>query len=181
MEAGEAPTKACPNCRQVVLLGARECPCGFLFPADESKEFTQAGTAAVLSEPEVWEVVEVHAQAWKKKGWEEGDPRTVRVTYSCQPVDGEGGDLELTRISEWVCVEHGGFAGEKAMRWWAERCGDPMPTDANDAVLAFEDGLVARPRRITTIRDGRWYRVVEAELEEVPESAGYDDEWEEVF
>lgn len=179
-EAGEAPTKKCPNCGRVCLLADRECSCGFIFAEPKDRHGATASNDAILSEPVTWQVDTVSCQVWKKKGWQEGDPRTLRISYECVPLEGSGGNLEREVIHEWVCVEHQGFAGSKATAWWQARCEQDMPADAEYAAVMFGDGLVARPRTITTVRDGRWYRIVDADLEPIPEAvqAGgdYDDD-----
>jgi len=47
---GEAPTKVCPSCREIVMLGVSECPhCGFTFPRREIKHEARADTVEILS------------------------------------------------------------------------------------------------------------------------------------
>ena len=76
----------------------------------------------------------------RKKGADESAPKTVRVTYQ----------ISLTEsFDEWVCVEHEGYAGDKAGKWWAERCRLPMPDTAVEAAVLAQCGLLAVPSRVS--------------------------------
>ena len=106
------------------------------------------------------------ARLWTSKS----GSRTLRVDYECQQEG--GGNLTREVISEWVCLEHDGFAGEKARKWWRERCSESVATIA-EAERLWNAGAVATPQRITTRRDGRWWRVVKYALDPIPEP----EEW----
>jgi DNA repair protein RadD len=102
----------------------------------------------------------------------------MRVDYECQR-DG-GGDLSHEVISEWVCVEHDGYARKKAVRWWRERSIAEMPDTAEDAVDLARRGALAAPSALVARKDGRWWRVLQARLDERPEEWAEDAEaWEE--
>ena len=50
---------------------------------------------------------------------------SMKVTYSCG----------LKSYNEWVCVEHQGYARQKALEWWRKRApGCPMPRTVDDAI-----------------------------------------------
>jgi DNA repair protein RadD len=53
-------------------------------------------------------------------------------------------------ISEWVCVEHEGFARRKAEAWWASRCQGECPTSAEDAFDFGATKCLSEPYSITT-------------------------------
>lgn len=74
-------------------------------------------------------------------------------------------------FSEWVCIEHDGFARKKAEAWWAERSTDPMPDDAQQAVDVGNGGGLAIPLKITTRKPyGEKYAQIESvELGEIPQ------------
>lgn len=159
---GEAAdnTKACPECCELVAKATEICPaCEFVFVA---KHGGIADTAPVLAQdapPEEHAVRSVSYSVHYKKGGDETTPRTMRVDY----VVGLG-----HRISEWVCVEHDGFAREKAKAWWSARSYDPFPEDADHAVLIASNGGLATPETITTKPDGKWTRVIGAKCGEKP-------------
>jgi DNA repair protein RadD len=160
---GEAPEKKCPNCGDSLPLSAGECECGWLFAREpEPRHGDKAGEQELLqanAPPQTWQVEVVKACKWinKKSG-----SVTLRVDYDCAPING-GNMREL--VSEWVCLEHPGFAGIKAQKWWKERCEYHLPT-ISEAVLLFDAGAVKLPRSITTRREGRFWRVLGYELEE---------------
>lgn len=182
-QPGEAPTKTCLNCEIECFAGAADCPnCGFHFPKSESKHDDNADTeSAILAEPESWIVEEVRYAEHHKKKAAPDSPPTMRVDYICQPFDGVGGNLDGTTISEWICVEHEGFAGKKAFRWWRERSNFDCPETVFEAVDLACRGALASPSKIITQKEGRWYRVLSAELDEKPvELVADENELEEV-
>jgi DNA repair protein RadD len=166
-KTGEAPVKTCPNCEVELLASSGECTeCGFLFPR-ETKHDTQADEAPILSEPETWIVERIIYSEHRKHKHPEALP-TLRVDYECVPCDSEGGNLEHKIVTEWVCIEHPGFAGGKARRWWRARSNAEYPATAAEAADLGTRGALAWPTQITTRKDGRWYRIMRAELEEKP-------------
>ena len=170
--AGDAPVKACPNCEQEVLISAKECPeCGWHFPQDRDPSHdTKADDSQILSDPETWLVDEVaYSVHWKKKAGPDDVP-TLRVDYTAHK-EGAEGNLAQEQISEWICLEHEGFAGRKAARWWTARSIAPVPATVEDAVDLCRRGAVAAPRSINIAKQGRWWRVLSAELDAKP------DEW----
>lgn len=46
---------------------------------------------------------------------------------------------------EWVCIEHSGWAGEKAALWWSQRSQVPMPDTARRAARFAALGALAEP------------------------------------
>jgi hypothetical protein len=104
-------------------------------------------------------------------------PPTLRIDYYCQPADEDLGNLTETKIQEWVCIEHVGFAATKAKAWWDAHSNEPMP-DTVDETLTMLDGHQCRmPARITTQKDGRWNRIQSVEFDsERPEPEEYTQE-----
>lgn len=157
-ETEEVITKACPQCMEIVAKIADACPaCGFEF--EKPKHAATADETPVLSQSEPPQERVVRDIAYRVHVKGEGLPQSMRVDYV---VDlGE-------RISEWVCVEHDGFARTKAVAWWEARSHDPFPSDARHAVAIAESGGLATPETITTQKDGKWTRVVGAKGGEKP-------------
>jgi len=178
--ASERPEKVCPGCDSPVALNARVCDCGFRFPPPESNHEESADTVSqVLSEPELFEV-----KSWlfsrhtkKVKEGEPAKPDTLRVTYFAL------GDLDHV-VEEWVCLNHLGFAGNKANQWWREHCDENLDdvaavlgVDRVDAAIEiFNRGHVRMPFELTIIREGRWWRVVHRLVGELTPNHS-DDEW----
>lgn len=159
-ETREAATKTCPQCREIVPSQAEVCPaCNHEFPP---KHEATADDTPIISAPEPPEehvVRGVSYSAHTKKDAPEGHPRTLRVDY----VVGLG-----EKISEWVCVEHDGFAGEKARAWWRMRSHDPFPEGVEHAVEIANAGGLAVPEMIETKRDGKYQRVTKWAIGEIP-------------
>jgi DNA repair protein RadD len=167
----EGPTKVCPNCQSQLHAAARECSCGFLFPPPAPRHGAEAGSEELLSAmapPQRWLVDGASMQLWTNK---KTGSRTLRVDYQCQ-LEGASGNLTRETISEWVCLEHAGYAGMKANKWWAERCSIPV-TSIDEALAAWGRGAVGFPTVITTKREGRFYRVTAYAGIVIPEA----DEW----
>ena len=164
-EAGEAPSRTCPNCEEIHSAAMKVCPsCGHVYPESPSaKHGTVASESAPLSsdesarvEREV-EVSRVDVAVHHKKGSAPGDgsPRTVRLTYWA--------DMR-TRFSEWICVEHQGFARRKAEDWFAEIGGDPayLPRNADEAKKCLIDRFEFIPIKSILVREngGDWPEVI---------------------
>lgn len=170
---GEAPAKECPNCGEPSALTARECTCGLAFPPPPPRHEAGAGDDEILAAnepPRTWEVEGARACLWTNR---KTGSRTMRVDYDVVPPGGNMRDV----ISEWVCLEHAGFAGTKAQQWWAKRCAIE-PRSIEHAVELWEAGAVAIPRQITTKKDGRWQRITDYVLDEAlnPEGVFEDQE-----
>jgi DNA repair protein RadD len=171
----DAPHKTCPACLETVHAGVKECGyCGFAFPKPDPKHDPTADTeTAVLAaqrKPTRWKVVGVISGVHTKKGSDYNDPKTFRMTYEIKPFDSEEeGNLTTETISEWVCVEHLGFARRKAEKWWAERSEIPCPRTAEEAVEIQRGQGLADTMAITTMPDGKYKKIVAYELGERPD------------
>ena len=111
------PMKTCPKCQAEIRVFANPCPnCGHEFPQEENApvEIPKAGKSAIiagispLAPPVRYEVSRV---TYSRHVGQSGIP-TLRVDYF-------SGFLRVA--SEWVCLEHTGYARAKAERWWNER------------------------------------------------------------
>jgi DNA repair protein RadD len=143
---GEAPTKVCPECDSIMALSATECPdCGYVFPAREVKIAPTAATLPVLSSKVQW--LPVHGVSYSRHDKRGGLP-SMKVTYSCG----------LKSYNEWVCVEHQGYARQKALEWWRKRApGFPMPRTVDDAIA--QAGQLTRPTAISVRPSGRFLEI----------------------
>lgn len=120
---GQAPVRICDNCGCYQHAAARACDvCGFEFPRNH-KLATTAYTEEVMakSEPQIEEfkVDKVSYSVYQKPG----KPQSMQATYFCG----------LRMFREWVCLEHGGYAGKKAREWWAARSSDEPPVTSVEA------------------------------------------------
>jgi DNA repair protein RadD len=142
-DVGESPVKACPECDSMIHAGLLVCPdCSYEFPPPPPNHDASASDDSPLGVAmvEEHEVTEVTYQVHQKRGHPDA-PKTMRVTYW------DGVNLIC---DEWICVEHTGFAYEKAFSWWFARAATetPMPPKAVDAVLLAQQGALAKATAI---------------------------------
>jgi DNA repair protein RadD len=84
--------------------------------------------------------------------------------------------------SEFICVEHDGYARQKAVGWWRRRSPDPVPDTAERAVELAEAGALAPTEAITvrSIAGEKYDRIVGYRLGPMPEPVfhepSFDDE-----
>jgi len=173
---GEAPAKECPECQAVIHAAYAVCPeCGYEFPPPERQQHDrQASTAGILT-GEVTEseyaVSEVYYSVHVKRGAPEDHPRTLRIDYRCGFNDYH---------SEWVCLEHDGYARQKAEAWWKARSHEPMPEMIEQAVDIAEAGGLAPTRAITvrSVAGEKYDRIVKHQLGPIPPQLDGSDERE---
>lgn len=183
---GPAPMRTCGECKEVCHAGLKACPyCGFEFPIGEIPEATHDTRAdedsPIISEPEaVHEVGEVlysvHQPQGKRALDADGRPKppSMRVDYF-RKGEYDGSDATLLQfrliVSEWVCLEHEGFARAKAVVWWRLRSNDPVPATIEDAVSAANAGALAFPKAVTVKLEpgSKWKRITKVELGPKPE------------
>lgn len=144
---GDAPTKVCPMCESIIALSATECPdCGYEFPAREVKIAPTAAALPILS-PKTPQWLPVHGVSYSRHDKLGGLP-SLKVTYSCG----------LKSYSEWVCIEHQGYARQKATDWWRKRApGLPVPLSVDEAIA--QAGHLARPNDISVRPSGRFFEI----------------------
>ena len=118
-----------------------------------------------------YQVEDVYYGVHTKRGADENAPKTLRVDYRV-------GWHQYK--SEWICLEHDGYARQKAVAWWRRRSPDPVPDSIERAIEIIEGGGLATTRGIT-VRAGEPYeRIIDYELGPMPEAVaaqeplGYD-------
>lgn len=166
---GDAPTKTCGNCFAQAPASARVCiECDQEFPPPEKKANAQASALPVLSTGEInaapankatrHKISRVKFAIHRKKGDPEARP-TMRVDYYADVDKLDLGAIPTKVASEWVCIEHEGFAGNKARGWWQAHVGTPFPTSTVEAVGLLDAGYMRPVVAIVTEPDGEWTRV----------------------
>lgn len=146
---GDAPIKICPDCHEAVHAALAFCDvCGFEFPPREIKVDSRASRADILSKhrPSDYSVTHVSYSRHEKPG----KPDSLRVSYMCG----------LQRFSEWICLEHEGYARRKAEEWWMRRGDAPAPATVTEALQRTWE--LARPTEIRVKIEGDFPRVVGA-------------------
>ncbi len=128
----------------------------------EAKHDRQAADVSPLVETndEWMDVRSVDWQVHTKKGADESAPKTLRIIY---------GYGLFKSISEYVCVEHFGFARRKAETWWKETTGHgemSCPPTAEQAATALDQlkQTLRFPCKLLMRFGGQWPEVVGKEL-----------------
>jgi DNA repair protein RadD len=167
----DEPTKVCPNCGQDIAIRMQVCECGFAFPERKPNHQERADEESqIISEPVYFTVQSSYATRHEK----EGKIPSMRVTYTCK-INGEG-NIDYP-ISEWICLEHQGLPRSKAIQWWHAHCDYEVPKDVDTALDIYKRGAVAKPKSIVAVQQGRFWQIVEREIEEIPDPlAAYADE-----
>lgn len=169
---GAAPAKECPECRALIAAGYATCPqCGYVFPPPERRKHeAKASEAGILSGQVTdveYEVRDISYSVHSKRDAPPDAPKTMRVDYR----------LGLNHWqSEFICLEHDGYARQKAVTWWMRRSPDPVPDTAERAVEIAEAGGMAHTERITvrSIAGEKYDRVVAYKLGPLPEPIAND-------
>lgn len=156
---GESPVKTCPECQEIVHAGLRFCSaCGFEFPAPAINHEASASDDSPMETPaESFEVTDTGYTLHVKK---DTGSRSMRVTY----YSGVNAIAD-----EWICIEHAGFAYEKAWSWWNMRSDISMPKTVEEAIELTKDFLVETVQ-IKVKKDGRFSRIVDYTFGEPKES-----------
>jgi DNA repair protein RadD len=122
-----APQKECPGCKQAVHLSAVICPlCGYEFPVSLGH-----GEHAIDADPisKYKPPVEHNLNPDDIRYYvhEKAGNLSMRVTYSI-------GLLES--VSEWVCIQHEGYAAKKAREWLRKSlpAGYPVPDSVEECM-----------------------------------------------
>src|SRR5690606_17265428 len=150
----------------LLAVGVRTCPaCGHQFTTGAPDHLDRRVGAPVLS-TERERVVREHrvdSVQYSRHTGKGGKPDSLRVTYQCG----------LRRISEWVCLEHGGFAGRKALEWWLRRDPQNVPPRTVEEALERAYGLPT-PAAITVDETDKYPQVLGHTLPPPGEAAPAD-------
>lgn len=163
---GDAPIKVCPECATYVHASARKChDCGYEFPKNEETKLDSSYGGEVLSGGVEKRIVR-HVEYYAHNANKEGKTPSLRVKY-LHP-DGSS-------TSEWVCIQHTGFAKSKALKWWKDREGCTIFDDTKVADIidtkAYES--LKCPTSIDVGKQGKYDRVVKYYWDE-PQNIGFD-------
>jgi len=180
---GEAPAKECPQCQALIATGYATCPeCGFVFPPPERRKHDGSADPAGVLSGEVtiteYPVRSVSYSVHVKRDAPPEAPRSMRVDYEI---------AYYQHKSEWVCVEHSGYARQKAEAWWKLRSCVPVPNNADEAVTLASAGALAQTHTITvrSVAGEKFDRIIDCELgakpamEEVAIPVATEGSWDE--
>lgn len=165
---GQAPAKECPDCNAVIATGYARCPqCGYEFPPPERQRHeakaTEVGILSGKIQDIEYEVLDVAYRVHEKRDAPPDAPRTFRVDYKLGFHHWQ---------SEFICLEHEGYARQKAMAWWRQRSPDPVPDTAGRAVEIAEGGGLAHTERITVrkVAGEKYGQIIRYKLGSMPET-----------
>ncbi|CAB4167791.1 SSL2 DNA or RNA helicases of superfamily II [uncultured Caudovirales phage] len=138
--------KDCPECMSVVHLSCMECPdCGYLFPR-EIKIVSRASDLPVLSVAAPVQRLEVDDVLYSTHT-KPGKPPSLKVSYVCG----------FLKYAEWICLEHDGYAQQKARAWWLRHAGTTPPVTVKEALERKKE--LRRPEAIEVKKEGKYDRV----------------------
>jgi DNA repair protein RadD len=148
-----APVKECPECHELVHASVMTCPaCDYEFPAKPAHADV-AGNGVVVAAIEPPRVKEVDSIAYHRHE-KFGSPPSLRVVYNCG----------IEQFSEWIPIEDERSNVRKhAVRWFWQR-GLVCPKTVDEALAMSEEGKFPKPATIVVKLDGKWWRVVETQL-----------------
>ncbi len=169
--------RKCPECDEIVALGVKVCPaCGHEFPAPERKPQIMAlhGRDDIMG---------VEPSEMELRGWFWSVQHSSRNGLPMLRVDYDSRDfVRSISVSEYLCLMHGGFAEQKGFKTlrYLMRCSgvaDKYPDAMTLGVIKNEDELrelaqlmneeSRSPAKVYCVREGKYYRVVSREWEEV--------------
>lgn len=139
------PTKMCPECMADNHLRAATCHyCGHVFPVAEKIVEKPEQQKAVMKETVTYTVT-----GWRvKRHAKPGKTPSMRVVYDVEE--------SFFPVSEWVCVEHKGYAREKAEKWFTERGINP-PNNVHEAIHITDD--ITPPAQIRVEVGGKFPQI----------------------
>ena len=147
----KTPFKKCPSCMGHHHPRLKLCPeCGHEYPPPElDKKASKKAILSIDEEPRTLKIENVVYSLHKKKD----KPPSLRVTY-------EPANFLERAISEWVCLEHDGFARQKAVQWWSNRSPhnkDLTPTLISEALERVNE--LKKPIEIIVRKDGKYDKI----------------------
>lgn len=154
--------KACPTCKTLEHIAVMTCStCGFEWPRPTPKHEATAAAAPILTTeaPPADRWLDVRDTFYERHE-KTGAPPSLRVEYLSGP-----------RVyREWICLEHSGFAREKACITWRRLGGEhPVPKTVDEAM-----GRLSELATVTGIRvkeQGKYPEVVARRIEEATRAA----------
>ena len=165
---GKPPMRTCPECKEICHAAIPSCPdCGHNFP-ERSKQ--QCDTEPDQNNQIISEVAQIDTRkiykaeymVHTKKGADESAPKTLRAIYHY----GVG-----ESVSEWICVEHEGYARRKAEAWWKKHTNLPCPATAVEAEQIANSDQFDCPTavRVRKIPGSKWNELIGITFE-IPET-----------
>ncbi len=150
----------CSKCRESFSRAVKVCPaCGWEIPkmeiarleGEEGKKRMhgdKASKSPILSIPETHTVHAVFISRHKK----DGKPDSLRISYRCN----------LFMFTEWICLDHEGYGGHKAMEWMKRRnIATELTVNGVLTNMFFPQRLKEWTRTVTVIKEKRRYKIID--------------------
>lgn len=161
---GIAPVKYCDVCDEAVPTATKQCPeCGALFPENQVRLEELSSEYAALSTHKkpilkMFEVRSVTFEIHRK----EGSPNSIRVDYygSLEGDSSFNAIFNERIVSEWICVEHEGYAKQKARYWWESNTATDFPLDTEHGVRLLKL-YHKRPTHLIADTSGKYNQLIE--------------------
>lgn len=129
---GVAPVRMCEECGTYNHASVKVCiNCGFEFPVGVNI-YAQACSEALMASSKPKIVEKKITQVLYTRHRKLDRPDSILVTYYIGLA---------TRYKEWICFEHGGYAGKQAREWWRRNAKDPeaeLPPTTDDALKCLD-------------------------------------------
>jgi DNA repair protein RadD len=150
---GDAPTKSCPECAELVHASAKVCPsCGYAFPPPAPKSVALTNADILGIEGTDMQVTDWH---WVVHTSRTSGKEMLKVTYY--------GELSDKPVDEYFAVTHEGYAGAKSRGQVASIALNAGVQMSGVDDLASAAALLNRgrcPFMIEHKRDGKFVRVI---------------------
>lgn len=161
---GKVRVEICAKCREVFARGIRKCPkCGWEIPKQiiEEREKAErerkmhedhvAQLAILGSTPTEYPVSSVMVNRHEKNGI-----ASLCVTYRCG----------IQTFREWICLDHNGYALEKAWKWWRERFPERNVPTVDEALqdLFLGHDIASVTESVTVVKNGKYNEIISHKL-----------------
>lgn len=168
VETDELNLKVCPECREVIQAKEKTCPsCNYEYPQRvverKLKHSIQASNLNILVNSlmkakfdgnQILQVYDTRLAVHYKAG----KPPSVKIDYYISQFD---------KVSEWICIEHTGYAQTKAYEWWATHGnGYPFPKSCDD-MIRLKDQLLL-PSKIVVELQSNYPVITKRYYDEMP-------------
>lgn len=155
---GEAPTKTCPSCQEIIFAGYRICPeCGHEFPPPEKVVDSRLRDDDIMGQalaPPI--VMPVKSWRWWKHTSKKSEKEMLVVKYI--------GVFLGADVMEYITIMHEGFAGRNALKTLKQMmrdAGEPGLPDCETLDEAAEKLSAVRPPSEIEYRlEGKFPRVL---------------------
>lgn len=154
-EIVEPIVKTCPDCNAIHHPSVRVCDnCGHVFQFKSDLRWNSSGAEVVATTQVSWHDV---TEVTYTKHIKPNTPNSVCVKYQCG----------LRQFREWICIEHPGYAGAKALQWlkrrWPFSLLVPEDIDSTEKLFEISDKL-KKPKRIQIDETGKYPKIIKSEL-----------------